>query len=155
MTPDATLRLTPVSAPRARVITPPDVASGVILAELCADPDIRAQVQQLIGSVVHLLAECDICFEVTGLTEPFTDPVERDVWAARHVTNTGHAVRLTLTHSGMQDPAGLHLTGAVSRTAWMQFEFVCAADGCGRVNGPYDIAAAAVASWRQHRPVTA
>ncbi len=93
------------------------------------------------------LADCATC--PGDLAEPFRDETERDTWAARHLADTGHAVRLTIDDFDLLP--GLHLTGSVQRVSG-DYRWSCPADECGRSNGPYGTAGAAIAAWRTHTP---
>lgn len=151
MTPSPSPDTTVDPTPRPAVVSPPGGGLGVTIAERFAGPVERAELCAAItGAGLWYLARCHRCALDNGVDNgvPFRDETERDVWAAGHVTATGHVVHLSI--DGLAELPDLHLVGVISRDPNLQFRFVCPAVICGTSNGPYDTAESAIASWRQH-----
>jgi hypothetical protein len=101
------------------------------------------------GPAAWHLALCVRCDD--DLSQPFRQEPDRDAWAAAHVAETGHVVRLVT--DGLEGFPSLHLVGIISRDQHGDFRYVCPADDCATSCGPFPTAELAIASWRTHGPV--
>jgi hypothetical protein len=117
--------------------------SGVVVPD-AAPRDLSRGVRTEV--LLWFLAMCARCGD--DLAQPFRVEADRDDWAAKHVADTGHVVRLTV--DGLDNLPGLHLCGVISRDQNGGYRYVCPADTCGTSNGPYSTPQLAIVSWRNH-----
>jgi hypothetical protein len=141
------------SAPR-RSGAPTGAGSGVTSTAEATIADMidRDLFRSELAGVVWFLARCARCGDAAGVdnAEPFRDESERDDWAAAHIRDTGHVVRLSVDK--LEELPDFHLSGVLSADEHGGFRYVCPADACSTSCGPFPTPQVAIGSWRTHKP---
>ena len=143
-----------ISDPRMPGVSRPDTGGGLDVKSAIWHAVTAAEAFRLFVAAypeaAWFLAICHRCGNDFG--QPFRSEDQRDDWAAQHVTETGHVVHLSV--DGFDELPHLHLSGVISRDQVGCYRYVCPAEDCSKSNGPYVSAQLAIASWRNHPPVT-